>query len=98
MACRSRGFRVHGIEELGNLHDHLAPLANDKFLALQSRQMLSHTRPRRPHQVGYVLVAERDAQESAARLLDTKVGAQFQQCDRYSLVETEVQETRAAQK
>src|SRR5271156_6794457 len=83
----SRGFRVHGIEKLGNLYDHLASLPNDEFLALQSRQMLSHPRARRPHQVRDVRVAERHAEQSPARFLDAKVGAQFQQRDRYALVQ-----------
>jgi hypothetical protein len=53
------GLSIHRIEELGDLHDHLPSLPDDKLFALQSRQMLSHSRPRGSDQVGDVLVAER---------------------------------------
>ncbi len=37
-------LRVHRIEQLGNLHDHLPSLPNHELFALQSRQMLRDSR------------------------------------------------------
>src|SRR6202023_1745088 len=91
----SRG--VHGIEELGDLHDHLSSLAHHELLALQSRQMLGNSWPRGAHQVGDIFVAEGYPEQRSARFLDAKVRAQFQQRDGYSFVQAKVHKTRAAQ-
>ena len=91
------GLSIHGIEKLGDLHDHLSSLAHHELFALQSRQMLGNSWPRGAHQVGDVLMAESYAQQRAARFLDSKVRAQFQQRDGYSFVQAKVQKTRAAQ-
>ena len=91
------GLSIHGIEELGDVHDHLSSLTNHELFALQSRQMLGRSWPRGSDQVGDVLLAEGHAQQRAARFLDPKVCAQFQKCDTYSFVEAEVQEAGAAQ-
>ncbi|MGB8683961.1 MAG: hypothetical protein WCD12_13830 [Candidatus Binatus sp.] len=88
---------IYGIEQLGDLHNHLSSLANHELLALQSRQMLGNSWPRGTDQVGDVLMAESYAQQRATRFLDAKVRAQLQQRDGYSFVQAEVQETRAAQ-
>jgi len=68
-ACLS----IHGIEELSHLHNHLSPLPNHELFPFQSRQMLGNSWPRGADQIGYILVAERYAQQRAARLLDSKV-------------------------
>ncbi len=91
------GLGIHGIEKLGDLHNHLSALPNHELFALQSRQMLGNPWPRGTDQVGDVLLAESHAQQRAARILDSKVGAQFQQRDGYSFVQAKVQKTRAAQ-
>ena len=87
------GLRIHGIEKLGDLHHHLSFLAYHELFALQSRQMLGDSWPRGSHQVGDVLVAEGHAQQRTARLLDSKVRAQFQQRGGYSFVQAKVQKT-----
>jgi hypothetical protein len=38
-------LRVHRVEKLGDLDDHLPSLPNHELLALESRQMLGHSRP-----------------------------------------------------
>ncbi len=91
------GLSIHGIEKLGDLHNHLSSLADNELFALQSCQMLGNSWPRGADQVGDVLLAERYAQQGAARFLDSKVRAQFHQRDGYSFVQAKVQKTRAAQ-
>ena|SRR5580692_710506 len=91
------GLSIHGIQKLGDVHNHLSSLANHELLALQSRQMLGNSWPRGAHQVTDVLVAEGHTEQRPARVLDSKVRAQFQQRDGYSFVQAKVQKTRAAQ-
>ena len=91
------GLSIHGIEQLGDLHHHLAALPNHELFAFQSRQMLAHSWPRGADQVGDVLMAESYAQQRAARFLNSKIRAQFQQRYGNSFVQTKIQETRAAQ-
>src|ERR1700688_1041663 len=59
--------------------------------------MLGNSWPRGGDQDGDVLIAESYAQQRAARLLDSKVRAQFHQRDGYSFVQAKVQKTRAPQ-
>ena len=91
------GLGIHGIEKLGDLHNHLSALANHELFALQSRQMLGNSWPRGAHQVADILMAEGYTEQRAARFLDSKVRAQFQQRDGYSFVQAKVQKSRAAQ-
>src|SRR5580704_3609434 len=87
---------IHGIEKLSDMHDHLSSATNHELFALQSRQMLGNSRPRGADHIGYVLLAEGHTKQCPARLLDSKVRAQFQQRNGYSFVEAEVEKTRAA--
>jgi site-specific DNA recombinase len=67
-ACLS----IHGIEKFGDLHNHLSSLTNYELLALESRQMLCNSWPRRADQIGDVLVAKSNAQQRAAGLLGSE--------------------------
>src|ERR1019366_82293 len=93
----STRLRIHGIEELGDLDDHLSSLANHELFALQSRQMLGHSWPRSADEVGDVLMAERYVQQGAARFLASKALTEFHQRSGYSFVQAKVQEIRAAE-
>src|SRR5258705_8904058 len=83
--------------QFGNPNHQLPSLPNDERFALQAGQMLGGSRPRRPDQIGDVLVAERHPQQRAARFLDSKIRAQFEQRYRDSLAKPEIQKARAAQ-
>src|SRR6266403_2011593 len=83
--------------QFGNPHHQLPSLANQEIFALQARQMLGGSRPRGPDQIGDVFVAEGYSEQRAARFLDSKIGAQFEQGYRDSLAKPEIQKTRAAQ-
>ncbi len=91
------GPSIHGIEKLGDLHNHLSSLSHHELFALQTRQMLGNSWPRGADQVGDVLMAESYPQQRAARFLDSEVRAQLQQRDGYSFVQAKVEKTRAAE-
>jgi hypothetical protein len=67
------------------------------MLALQLRQVLGDSGPRRADEIGNVLMAERCSQQRTARVLDSEVGGQFEQREGDAFVKPEVEKTRAAQ-
>jgi hypothetical protein len=59
--------------------------------------MLGDSWTRGTHEVSDVLVADRDSQQRAPRIRDSKIGTQFQKCESDPLVETETQKAGAPQ-
>src|SRR5277367_4435270 len=78
--------------------DELAPLPKQVVIALQLAQMLGDAWPRRADDAGNVLVTERNLQQSAASIFDTKVVAKVEHRDCDAIVEIEVKQPGAAQK
>lgn len=90
-------MRPNRFLELGDPHNELPSLTNHESFTLEPRQMLGHPGPRGSDQVGDVLLAESYSEQRAARFRDSKIGTQFEQRYRDSLMKSEIQKTAAAQ-